>query len=613
MKAAEGARNYWARRRAGRFSVSADSARVGTVLSFVLALVVLLCAAAGLFETGRRDASRLAAAHAALAAALGELHGAAGAAGSYDADQIALLKQRSGLHDLRFDGVLADERGRDVQSVHDAQGRIVGFLSWKPDRAFVVAMNWLWGLLAGAGVILAMAAYVAMRATQRLAVSWARGRATIRRLTTRDDLTGLPNRRAMLQKLDEVIAARGHGSVVFALIDIDGYREINDALGRAGGDTMLRAIVERLKAALPPGAVLGRFQDDEFAAIVVGADGEIAMQFAGAITAALAEPIFMDQHWQITSGIGLAQSPQDGITGDELQRRAALALRMAKRSGRGSVRRFVPQIHEEHAERRFLLRELETAIAQNLFAVHYQPVVAAEGGAMIGVEALVRWTHPTRGAIAPSLFIPLAEESGLMIRLGEIVLQRALADGARWPNLFVAVNLSPVQIRSRSLVDLVRRLVAASGIVASRVVLEVTEGVLIHDPEETQVKLEALRALGVSTALDDFGTGYSSLNYLQKFPFDRLKIDRSFVASLGTTGNAGAIIQSIVTLGHALGMKVLAEGVETNEQRVLLRLAGCDEMQGFLFAKACPAEAIDKILARAAGSRGPRTGTNSAS
>ncbi|MGB7035530.1 MAG: bifunctional diguanylate cyclase/phosphodiesterase [Xanthobacteraceae bacterium] len=609
MKAAVEARNYWARRRTDRSPLSADTARVGTVLSFVLALAVLACAAAGLLETERNNARRMAEQHAALQASLGELHGVLGDTYRFDAGQIALIERRSGLHDLRFDGVLADERGREVQSVHDAQGRILGWFSWAPDHAFAVAMNWLWGLLAGTGIILAAGAYTTMRTTRRLAVSFARGRETIRRLTTRDELTGLPNRRVVLQRLDEAVAARGSRLVVFALIDIDSYREINDVLGRAGGDTMLCAIVERLKSALPPGAVLGRFQDDEFAAIVAGEDPQIAMQLADKIAAALAAPFVMDQQWQISSGIGLAHSPQDGTTGDELQRHAALALRAAKRSGRGSVRHFVPQIHEQHAERRFLLRELEAAIAQNAFNVHYQPVVAAEGGAMVGVEALLRWTHPTRGSIAPSLFIPLAEESGLMIKLGEIVLRRALADGARWPSLFVSVNLSPVQIRSRSLVDVMRRVLAETGIAASRVVLEVTEGVLIDNPEETQARLEALRRLGVSTALDDFGTGYSSLNYLQKFPFDRLKIDRSFVASLGTAGNAGAIIQSIVTLGHALGMKVLAEGVETNEQRVLLRLAGCDEMQGFLFAKAVPAASIDQILAHA----GTRTGTNSAS
>jgi EAL domain-containing protein (putative c-di-GMP-specific phosphodiesterase class I) len=195
------------------------------------------------------------------------------------------------------------------------------------------------------------------------------------------------------------------------------------------------------------------------------------------------------------------------------------------------------------------------------------------------------------------VFIPLAEQSGLMSQLGEIVLRRALSDGARWPALSVAVNLSPLQIRDRWLVDLVAAIMAETGIAPSHVVLEVTEGILIDNPREAQARLEALRGLGVSLALDDFGTGYSSLNYLQKFPFDRLKIDRTFVASLGSSGNTGAIIQSIVTLGHALGMKVLAEGVETDEQRVLLRLAGCDEMQGYLFARPGPAADINKALA----------------
>jgi EAL domain-containing protein (putative c-di-GMP-specific phosphodiesterase class I) len=241
---------------------------------------------------------------------------------------------------------------------------------------------------------------------------------------------------------------------------------------------------------------------------------------------------------------------------------------------------------------------LQSAVALQAFDVHYQPIVAAEGGAIIGVEALLRWTHPSRGAIPPSVFIPLAEDSGLMSQLGEIILRRALSDGARWPNLSVAVNLSPLQIRDPWLVDLVAAIMAETGIASSRVVLEVTEGILINNPDDALTRLQALRGLGVSIALDDFGTGYSSLSYLQRFPFDRLKIDRAFVASLGTSGNAAAIVQSIVTLGHALGMKVLAEGVENDEQRVLLRLAGCDEMQGYLFARPGPAADIDKALGR---------------
>ena len=617
MKAAVGAQKRWARRRPGgptRSSMPGVTlARVSTVLSLALALAVLACAAVGLSETQRNDDRRAAAEHAALQAALGDLHSVFGNVDHFDAGQLNIIKRRAGLRDLRFDGDLASDRGREAQSLHDGQGRIVGWFSWTPDRAFIGAMNWLWGLLVGLGLALALAAYLAMRATRRATVALARSLETIRKLTTRDATTGLPNRRIMLERLDEAIAARGSRRAAFALIDIDGFHDINDALGRSGGDTMLRNIADRLKSALPPGAVLGRFEDDEFAVVVSSDDAGVATELADQLVAALAAPIYLDQMWQISASIGIAQAPEDGVTGDELYRRAALALRTAKRAGRGSVRRYVPEIHQEHFERRFLLRELETAIERNAFDVHYQPVVAAEGGGVVGVEALLRWNHPTRGAIAPATFIPLAEQSGLMVRLGEIVLRRALADGARWPGLFVSINLSPVQMRSRDLVGVLAGLLAETGMTASRVVLEVTEGILIDNPEETQLKLEALRALGVSTALDDFGTGYSSLNYLQKFPFDRLKIDRSFVAALGTTGNTGAIIQSIVTLGHAIGMKVLAEGVETNEQRVLLRLAGCDEMQGFLFAKACPAEAIDRILAKPSARSVARQSTATAS
>ena len=589
-------------------------ARISTVSLLVLALAVLACAAIGVAVTQRNDSRLAARQHAALQAALDELHAVFGDLDRFDAGQLGLIARRSGLDDLRFDADPMVDAGREVQSLHNGEGRIVGWFSWAPDRAFIRAMEWLWGVAAVVGAMLALGAFFAVRATRRLGAALARSIDAVRRLTTQDPVTELPNRRLMLQRLDEVIATRRSRFVAFALLDIDGFHDVNDSLGRAGGDIMLRSIAERLKSALPADASFGRFEDDEFAVIATSDDPRIAAALADKLAACLAEPIDLDQMWQISAGIGIAQAPQDGATGDELQRHAALALRAAKHGGRGSVRRFEPQIHEEHSERRFFLRELETAVARQAFDVHYQPVVAAEGGGMVGVEALLRWNHPMRGAIAPSMFIPLAEQSGLMNKLGEIVLRRAFADGARWPGLFVSVNLSPVQMRSRGLTDLIGALLAETGMTAARVVLEVTEGILIDNPEETKAKLEALRALGVSTALDDFGTGYSSLNYLQKFPFDRLKIDRAFVASLGTTGTTGAIIQSIVSLGHALGMKVLAEGIETNEQRVLLRLAGCDEMQGFLFAKACPAAAIDKILARPAAARAkPRRTAHSAS
>jgi len=609
MTAAAAARKWWAAhwrrsrestRSFARDSTNAKTARIASFLAILLTGAIILCVAVG-FAITQRDASRLEAErHAALQLALDEFHAAFGDIDHFDDAQLRRIERGAGLNDLRFDADPVGAGGRQVQSLHDARGRIVGWFSWAADGARFRSMERLWGVLGAVGVALALCALLAVRASRQLLRSLVNSTAAVRKLTSQDALTGLPNHRVMLESLNEALARRRSGIVAFALIDLDGFREVNDTLGRAGGDAVLMNVAEHLLAGLPAGALFGRFEEDEFAVIMSSDDRRTASVLTDSLRSCLLRPIFVDRMWQITAGIGVAQAPEDGMTGEELARRAGLALRTAKREGRGMARRFEPQIETDYAERRFLLRELESAISLQALDVHYQPIVAADGGAIVGVEALLRWTHPTRGAIAPAVFIPLAEQSGLMSQLGEIVLRRALADGARWRDLSVAINLSPLQIRDRWLVDLVGAVMAETGIASSRVVLEVTEGILIDDPQQAQTRLEALRALGVSIALDDFGTGYSSLSYLQKFPFDQLKIDRAFVASLGPSGNTGAIVQSIVTLGHALGMKVLAEGVESDEQRVLLRLAGCDEMQGYLFARPGPAAEIDKALARPA-------------
>ena len=574
-------------------------ARIALLLPLIVASAMVLCAATGFTATRLSEGRVEAEERAALQQAIEEFHAQFGDIDAPDDVQLRAIARRSRLADLRFDANPIGEGGRASQSLHDARGRIVGWFSWVADRGLVGAMDRLWGVLALVGATLGLGMLVAMRAARPLLRSLKRGGEAVRKHTSQDPLTGLPNHHVMLEQLDDALARRHSGVVVLALVDLDGFGEVNDTLGRTGGDAVLTSIAEHLKAGLPPGATLGRFEEDVFAVIAGGDDRRAADLLVELLRASLLRPIFLDRMWQITASMGIAEAPEDGTSGEEIARRAGLALRAAKRAGRGTARRFEQQIETEYAERRFLLHELQSAIALQAFELEYQPIVAAEGGAMIGVEALLRWTHPTRGPIAPSVFIPLAEQSGLMSKLGEIVLRRALTDGARWPTLSMAVNLSPLQIRDRWLVDLVAAIIAETGIAASQVVLEVTEGVLIDNLQEAQARLEALRALGVRLALDDFGTGYSSLNYLQKFPFDRLKIDRTFVASLGSSGNTGAIIQSIVTLGHTLGMKVLAEGVENDEQRVLLRLAGCDEMQGFLFAKPRPAAEIDKALARA--------------
>jgi diguanylate cyclase (GGDEF)-like protein len=603
----DAARQWWAAHRlrqsgpTGRPDITprATSARFALLLPLAGVGAILLCAATGFAATRITQALVEAEQRTALQQALDEFRAQVSGADTPDDVQLRQIAHRSRLADLRFDPSPLGEGGWTVQSLHDERGRIIGWFSWAGHRGFVAAMDRLWSLLALLGAALGIGALIATHASRHVLRSLNRSAEDERKLTTEDQLTALPSRRVLLQRLGEALAGQRGGVIVLALVDIDGFREINDTLGRASGDALLGSIAEHLKAGLPAGAIFGRFEEDEFAVIVASDEPGIEDLLIERLRASLLRPFFMDRVWQITASIGTARAPDHGADAEELVRRAGLALRAAKRRGRGNARRFEPQIEADHAERRFLLQELQSAIAMQAFDVKYQPSVAADGGAMIGVEALLRWQHPTRGAIAPSIFIPLAEQSGLMSQLGEIALRRALTDGARWPTLSVAVNLSPLQIRDLWLVDLVANLIKETAIDPARVVLEVTEGVLIDNPQDAQTRLEALRALGVRLAFDDFGTGYSSLNYLQKFPFDRLKIDRSFVASLGVSGNTGAIIQSIVRLGHALGMKVLAEGVERDAQRVLLRLAGCDEMQGFLFAKPGDAAEIDRALARA--------------
>jgi diguanylate cyclase (GGDEF)-like protein len=604
MAVVAAARRGWAARRL-RNDVSAPDGegarltivRIAWFVPLFVSCALMLCAAIG-FTFTRMSESRVEAEQfAALAQALDEFHTQFGDVDAPDDVQLRTIARRSGLADLRFDANPTGQDGRRFQSLHDGRGRIVGWFSWAGNRGIVGTMERFWGVMAIVGFLLALCGLLVLRAASQLSRSLNRSSEMVRRLKDQDPLTGLPNHRVVLDKLGEAIVGRGAGHVAFAVIGLDGFREVNDALGRPGGDAVLVRVAGHLISGLPASAWLGRFEEDQFAVIMSGGDGNIADAVIDAVKAALMRPIFTDRLLQLTASIGVAEAPEDGVTADEIAHRASLALRAAKRDGRGQARRFERRIETDTVERRFLLGELKAAIELQAFDVEYQPIVAADGGAIIGVEALLRWNHPTRGPIPPAVFIPLAEQSNLMSQLGEIVLRRALADAARWPTLSVAINISPLQIRDRWLVDLVSRVMAETGISSSRVVLEVTEGLLVDNPQEAKARLDALRALGVRLALDDFGTGYSSLNYLQKFPFDRLKIDRSFASSLGRSNNAGAIVQSIVTLGHALGMKVLAEGVENEEQRVLLRLAGCDEMQGYLFGRPGPAAAIDRMLA----------------
>jgi diguanylate cyclase (GGDEF)-like protein len=529
----------------------------------------------------------------------------------FDRGLAEVLREKSGLADLAIDSTRAAPDA-EAQGILDRDGRIAGWITWTTQRpAFDAVVSFAPFLLlfmlclVGAAVFLARGT---RRARKEISVMVERAQAA----AALDPLTGLPNRRMIMEYVDAVLAERPTARVVtFAHVDLDHLADVNDALGHEGGDELLTLVGARLTAAAGERALAGRLGGDEFALVLITEDIEAAIRAVDTAREALARPFWVKgQVVGIGARFGLAHAPRDGLTRLELMRRADFALRAAKRMQRGSIVVFEPTMETELEDRRFIKTELRRALGEGTLDLHYQPIVAADGSRIVGVEALLRWTHKMRGDISPAVFVPVAEQTGLMHALGEFILRKALTDAMRWPNLYMTVNISPVQMRDPAFVDLVASVIKEVGIAPSRVVLEVTEGVLIDDPHEAERRLDQLRALGVQIALDDFGVGYSSLNYLHQFPFDKLKIDKEFVARLGRTANGAAIVQSIIGLGRALGLGVLAEGVETEEQRSLLRLAGCDELQGYLFAKPSPCEHIDEMVAiaeaRGAVERAPR-------
>jgi diguanylate cyclase (GGDEF)-like protein len=510
-----------------------------------------------------------------------------------DAGLIGVFERMSGVAALAFDAE-APHGGRDVHSLIDAQGRIVGWLSWHREHPTMDAVVRLLPLLGAVAAMLVLFAASAIRqigrATRRLETS----EAEAHKIAYEDPVTGLPNRRMMLDLLDAALEQRAGARVSFGLLKIDHFADIKEALGEEGSDELLAAAAERLRGAMPAAVTLGRFGASEFALVATDADGRAAAQAAVTV---MARPLWIANQAVLSGAtVGLVHAPADGEGREELLRRADLARRSIEPGSALRIAGFDPDMEKEFQDRLFIKRELRRALTEQAFDVHYQPIVAAEGQKIVGVEALLRWNHPTRGMIPPADFIPVAEQTGLMVQLGEFVLRRALADAVRWKDVYIGVNISPYQMRDRGLVGLVAAVLADTGLAPSRLMLEVTEGVLIENPDEAKERLEQLRALGVKIALDDFGSGYSSLSYLRRFPIDKLKIDKEFVSPLGRSSDGGVIIQAIMALGRALGLTVLCEGVETEEQRILLRLAGCDEMQGFLFAKPAPRAAIDRML-----------------
>ncbi|NUR12041.1 MAG: EAL domain-containing protein, partial [Bradyrhizobium sp.] len=434
-----------------------------------------------------------------------------------------------------------------------------------------------------------------------------RSEAKITHMAQHDALTDLPNRVLLRERMEHAIAVTRNGGVDLAvlMLDLDRFKEVNDTLGHPAGDSLLRAVAARLRECTTETALIARLGGDEFAVIdYVTSPAVEAAALAENIRKALCEPFDLGDH-RVTVGtsIGIAIAPRDGNDSDVIMKSADLALYSAKSGGRGAFRFFEPELDELMHARRNLERDMRDAIAGGQFELHYQPFVSSATGKVSGFEALLRWHHPQQGLVMPDEFIPLAEETGLIVPLGEWVLRTACAEAAKWPaHVRIAVNLSPAQFRSKELVPVVMGALASSGVAPHRLDLEVTETVIMHDSEAVFAVLGQLRELGVRIALDDFGTGYSSLSFLQRFPFDKIKIDRSFVDELSSArAEARHLAQAVVRFAVSLGKTTTAEGVETKQQMDILREEGCVETQGYYFSRPMPASDIARMLRRGAG------------
>ncbi|HEY8976036.1 MAG TPA: EAL domain-containing protein [Burkholderiaceae bacterium] len=435
--------------------------------------------------------------------------------------------------------------------------------------------------------------------------------ARIEHLAYHDGLTGLPNRTMLMDRLGQALsqAQRLEQQVAVLFLDLDRFKPINDSLGHLVGDQLLREIARRLRAALRENDTVARVGGDEFQVVVCNVAGATgAARIAEKLMRALGEPFTIEgQELHVTASLGVSLFPRDGASGELLLKFADIALYEAKGEGRNAYRFFSPEMNAQAHGRLRLENDLRRAVERGELELHYQPQLDLAIGEVCAVEALVRWRHPERGLVLPNQFIPMAEETGLVLGIGEWVLGEACRQVAQWQReglvrgsapLRVAVNISARQLQRPGLDGAVRRALADSGLPAACLELEITESSVMLDPQHAQSVLQSLRELGVQLSIDDFGTGYSSLAYLKRLPLDRLKIDRSFIGGIPTDSDDAAIVETIIVMTHKLGLRVIAEGVETLEQRLQLVRQGCDEMQGFLLAHPVPAGELPALLER---------------
>ncbi|MDD1537451.1 MULTISPECIES: EAL domain-containing protein [unclassified Bradyrhizobium] len=552
---------------------------------------------------------------------------------------ITELKQREASFRLLFDGnpvpmivcALDDER---ILGVNDAAVAHYGYSRaeferlkirslqafdseppWTADRSSEEQAGRTWKHVKADGALIDLAIYFReLTYADRPAVLLAlmditerkRAEARLAFMAQHDSLTGLPNRTLLRQQTDEMLlhTRRSPEKVALLMLGLDNFKAVNDTLGHAVGDKLLRGVAKRLRSTLREEDALARLNSDEFAIVQSGLmRPEDAVGLAKRLLEAIADPYLLDGHSVVIgASIGIAMAPGDGDDSEKLLKSADMALSRAKQDARGSFAFFEAALDAKAQSRRKIEVELRDAIQNDVLRPYYQPLIDLQSGRITGFEALVRWPHAERGMVSPAEFIPVAEDTGLINPLGGLMLRRACLDAAAWPDdVRVAVNLSPLQFRSGNLLSMVTEALKGSGLPPRRLELEITETLLLEKSAQVLATLHALRALGVRISMDDFGTGYSSLSYLRSFPFDKIKIDQSFVRDLGANREAQAIIRSIVSLGKGLGVTITAEGVETEAELSCLRAEGCHEGQGFLFSKARPNIEIVSLLAAQRG------------
>jgi diguanylate cyclase (GGDEF)-like protein len=506
--------------------------------------------------------------------------------------------QLTGLREIGELPPASDDR---VIELSDTAGNVVARLAWKPTQPGGAILASVLPFIAVAIAGFALLVGLGMRYMRSAAAALASGERQLRHMALHDPVCGLPNRIYFSERLEQAIVqvrSGGPSAAVF-YIDLDHFKDVNDTLGHHIGDELILNVTQRLSRIMRGDDLVARLGGDEFAIITTCASDSYSLQaIAGRIIAAVCAPYAISGHNIIIgASIGIAVIDRRAGGAADILRYADMALYRAKNEGRNRACIYDAAMDADLSNRKLLEGDLLQAIKNDELRAAYQPIVNSSGEVVVGVEALARWTHPIHGEIPPTRFIPIAEHSGLIIELGEWMLRRSCLDGRQWPKVTVAVNVSPLQFRRSDFVELVERILTETDFEASRLELELTESTLLGNLETAELSMLRLKAIGVRFALDDFGTGYSSLLYLRRFPFDKLKIDSSFVRAIEKAPDAAAIVHAVVSLGRGLGMKVTAEGVETAEQHLFLRAAGVHSMQGFRFGRPGTADEMTYRLA----------------